>query len=108
MNAHALAVLQLDEALRVVAGYASSPLGAEAVRALVPSDARAWVEGELRRVDQMVGFLLRADDWAIPALPDLRNPLRRLAIEGAAWEPAWLRDGAELLRRPGARHVAGP
>ncbi len=98
MNRHALAVLQLDEALRVVAGYASSPLGAEAVRALTPSDARGWVESELRRVDQMVGFLLRADDWGIPALPDLRSPLRRLGIEGAAWEPAALRDGAELLR----------
>ena len=98
MNRHALQVLQLDEALRVVAGYASSPLGAEAVRALVPADARGWVEAELRRVDQMVGFLLRADDWGILALPDLRAPLRRLAIEGAAWEPLWLRDGAELLR----------
>ncbi|HEX9109309.1 MAG TPA: hypothetical protein VF832_18835, partial [Longimicrobiales bacterium] len=98
MNRHALNVLQFDEALRVVAGYASSPLGAEAVRELAPSDARGWVEAELRRVDQMVGFLLRADDWAIDALPDLRAPLRRLAVEGAAWEPLWLRDGAALLR----------
>ena len=98
MNRHALQVLQLDEALRVVAGYASSPLGAEAVRALTPSDAAAWVDAELRRVDQMTGFLLRADDWGIPALPDMRAPLRRLAIEGATWEPPWFRDAAELLR----------
>jgi DNA mismatch repair protein MutS2 len=98
MNRHALQVLQLDEALRVVAGYASSPLGAEAVRALGPDDVGPAVEAELRRVDQMVGFLLRADDWAIAALPDLRAPLRRLAIEGATWEPPWFRDAAELLR----------
>lgn len=98
MNRHALQVLQFPEALDLVAGFASSPLGAEAVRLLTPSDSRGWIEAELRRVDQMLGFLLRADDFAIPALPDLRGALRRLGVEGAAWEGVWLRDGAELLR----------
>ncbi len=98
MNRHALQVLQLPEALDLVAGYASSPLGAEAVRALEPSDALAWVDEELRGVDQMVGLLLRVDDFVIPALPDLRGPLRRLALEGSVWEGPWLRDCAELIR----------
>lgn len=98
MNEHALSVLQLPETLGVVAGYASSPLGAEAVRALTPSDALAWIEPELRRVHQMVGFLLRVDDWAVPALPDLRVPLRKLAVEGSVWEPGALRDAVVLLR----------
>lgn len=103
MNDHALTVLQLPETLALVAGYASSPLGAEAVRALTPSDAPAWIEPELRRVNQMVGFLLRVDDWALPALPDLRGPLRKLAVEGSVWEPVALRDCALLLR--GARET---
>lgn len=98
MNEHALTVLQLPETLDVVAGYASSPLGADAVRALTPSDALAWIEPELRRVHQMVGFLLRVDDWVLPALPDLRTPLKKLAVEGSVWEPAALRDAGVLLR----------
>ena len=97
MNRHALAVLQLPETLALVAGYASSPLGAEAVRALEPSDALAWVDHELKRVHQMVGFLLRAEDWAIAALPDLRAPLRQLAVEGSVWEGPALRDAGVLL-----------
>ncbi|MGH7476243.1 MAG: endonuclease MutS2 [Longimicrobiales bacterium] len=97
MNQHALQVLEFHEALDIVARYASSSLGAAAVRALEPSDAMAWIEPELRRVDQMAAFLLRNDDWVIALLPDLRQPLRRLAIEGSVWEGAWFRDAADLL-----------
>lgn len=98
MNAHALRVIQFPEALSLVAGHASSPLGAEHVRALTPSPLRGWVEPELRRVEQMVNFLLRSEDWWIPALPDLRVPLRRLGVSGSVWEGPELRDAGELLR----------
>ncbi|MBI4410093.1 MAG: endonuclease MutS2 [Gemmatimonadetes bacterium] len=97
MNGHALQVLQFPEAVELVARHASSPLGAAAVRALEPSDALAWVETELRRVDQMVGFLLRAEEFALPTIPDLRLSLRRLAVEGSVWEGTELRDGAVLM-----------
>lgn len=98
MNRHALQVLQYPEALALVAGFASHPLGAEAVRSLTPSDAPAWIEPELRRVEQMVTYLLRNSDWAVPAIPDLRVPLRRLGLEGSVWEGTELRDAGELLR----------
>ena len=97
MNRHALVVLQFPEALDLVAGYAASPLGAEAVRALTPSDALEWVEDELRRVDQMVSFILRSEEWAAPPIPDLRTPLRRLGIAGSVWEAPMLRDAGVLL-----------
>ena len=98
MNAHALDVLQYREALEVVSGYASSTLGREALRALTPSDARGWAEPELRRVEEMVNFILRSEDWHIPTIPDLRGPLRRLAIDGSVWEARELLDTAELIR----------
>lgn len=98
MNRHALTVLQFPEALELVAGHASSPLGAEAVRSLEPTDALAWIEPELDRVDQMVAFLLRNHEWVVPALPDVRRALRRLALEGSVWEGAELRDAAILIR----------
>ncbi|MGH7444805.1 MAG: endonuclease MutS2, partial [Longimicrobiales bacterium] len=66
-------------------------------RALAPSDALVWVEGELRRVHQMVGFLLRAEDWVITSLPDVRAPLRQLAVDGSVWDGVALRDTGVLL-----------
>ena len=109
MNRHALQVLQLRETLAHIAGRASSPLGAEAVRALEPSDAFVVVDEELRRVHQMVGFALRVDDWVIPAIPDVRAALRRLEVEGSVLEGAQLRDAGVLLRsaRETARVIAG-
>jgi DNA mismatch repair protein MutS2 len=98
MNRHALQVLQFPETLDVVARHASSALGAAAVRELAPSDALTVVTEELRAVDQMLGFLLRVDDWFVPAIPDLRTALKRLAVEGSVWEGAALRDAGVLLR----------
>ena len=97
MNRHALAVLQYPEALEIVAGYASSPLGAEAVRALEPSDARGWIELELRRVEEMATYLRRGGEGLMRGIPDVRVPLRRLAVPGVVWDGAVLRDVGELL-----------
>jgi DNA mismatch repair protein MutS2 len=98
MNRHALEVLQLPEALSLVAGHASSPLGAEAVRALEPADAAAVVRDELTRVDEMSAFLFRAQDWQMPQLPDARSALRRLAIAGSVLDGPELRDLAVVLQ----------
>jgi DNA mismatch repair protein MutS2 len=98
MNRHALEVLQFPEVLAVIGGHASSPLGAAAVRRLEPSDSMAVVTDELVRVDQMSAFLLRAQDWHMPALPDARAALRRLAVAGSVLDAAELRDVAVVLR----------
>lgn len=106
MNGHALDVLQFPEALAVVAGHASSALGARAVRALEPSDSYAFVVDELLRVDQMSAFLFRAQDWHMPPIPDARAALRRLGVEGSVLDAAELRDTAILLRGSAATRRA--
>jgi DNA mismatch repair protein MutS2 len=106
MNRHALDVLQFAEALGIVAGHASSPLGAEAVRSLHPSDSIAFVGDELRRVDQMSAFLYRAQDWQMPPLPDVRAALRRLGIGGSVLDAPELRDLAIVLRGSAATRRA--
>ena len=98
MNTHALTVLQYPDALAVVASYASSTLGAESVRSLTPSTSAVWIENELRRVDEMAALLLRADPWAMPAIPDVRAALRKLSVEGSALDGTELRNFAQLLR----------
>jgi DNA mismatch repair protein MutS2 len=97
MNRHALTVLQYDAVLDIVAGRAASAPGAEAVRALVPSDVPGPVREALLRVDEMLGLLRRSDDWHVPPVPDLRAALRRLGVAGAIWDGRELRDAATLL-----------
>jgi DNA mismatch repair protein MutS2 len=98
MNRHALNTLQFPEVLDLVAKFAASSLGAAAVRSLEPSDVVAWITEELRRVDQMIGLLLKAEDWFVPPIPDLHVALRRLNTEGSVWDGPALRDAGELLR----------
>ncbi len=98
MNHHALTVLQYREALGVVAGYASSDLGGVALRSVEPSTSKAWIENELRRVEQMAALLLRSEQWAMPRIPDVHAALRKAAIIGAALDGNELNEIAELLR----------
>jgi DNA mismatch repair protein MutS2 len=98
MNRHALRVLQFHAVLDAVAGRATSGLGVAVVRALVPSVDERWVRDELARVDAMMGFLSRTDGWAVPAIPDVRAELKRLAKPGSVWEPRTLLDAARLIR----------
>jgi DNA mismatch repair protein MutS2 len=97
MNPHALNVLEYREALDLVARFASSGLGAEAVRALSPSDDPAWIEPELARVEEMRGFLRGDSGWQVPAIPDAREALRKLRVEGSVLEGTQLRDVGVLL-----------
>jgi DNA mismatch repair protein MutS2 len=97
MNAHALDVLEYAAALDVVARHASSALGAEAVRALWPDTDEHRVATELRPVAEAMALLTGDEGWALPAVPDLREPLHRLRVEGSVWEPASLAAAATLL-----------
>jgi DNA mismatch repair protein MutS2 len=97
MNSHALNVLEYREALDLVARFASSALGADAVRALVPSADAAWIEPELARVEEMRAFLRGDSGWQVPAIPDAREALKRLRVEGSVLDGAQVRDLGVLL-----------
>ncbi|MDB4950978.1 MAG: hypothetical protein JWM27_3627 [Gemmatimonadetes bacterium] len=97
MNPHALHVLEYREALDLVARYASSPLGGEAVRALEPSADLGWIEPELARVEEMRTFVGRDQGWGMPPVPDVRAPLKRLRLEGSVLDGTMLRDLGVLL-----------
>ncbi len=98
MNAHALAILELDRALDVVAQRAASALGAERIRQLKPVTDRDWITSELTRVAAVRGILGGEQGWTPESLPDIRAALRRLRIEGVSWSGHELLDAARLLR----------
>jgi DNA mismatch repair protein MutS2 len=101
MNRHALEVLQFPQTLDLVAGHASSPLGADRVRALTPSDARVWIDTELDRVDELMRTIRRGPGWSMPRIPDCLPALRRLAAQGSVLDAPELRDLADLCDSAG-------
>src|SRR5690625_7429386 len=98
MNEHALRVIQYPEALALVAGQASSRLGAEAIRDARPAKGIEWVRTELRTVEEMGNLLIRMEEPAMPPIPDPRQPLRRRAVHGSLLEGAALYGVGGLLR----------
>ena len=98
MNAHALAVLQFASVLDVVAGYASSSLGAARVRALAPATSRERVERELGRVAAMRAIVSCDEGWSPAPIPDVDRALARLRIEGTRLDGRELQQAGVLLR----------
>jgi len=98
MNTHALAVLEFPRVLELVAGHASSPLGAARVRALAPGTDVAWLEGEHRRVAGMRALVGAEGGWAPEPVPDVTEALARMRIVGAALSGAEMLFVALLLR----------
>jgi DNA mismatch repair protein MutS2 len=97
MNPHALAVLEYRDALDRVARHASSELGAEAVRSLEPSADLGWIVPELERVDEMRAFLGGDTGWSMAPVPDVREAVRRLRVDGSVLDAGELRALAVLL-----------
>jgi DNA mismatch repair protein MutS2 len=97
MNEHALTALEFDRVLDFVAGYATSEPGADAVRALEPDPARAAVADALDQADEMVSWLIRDEAWAPPLIPDIREALDRLVVEGTVWSESQLAGALRLL-----------
>lgn len=97
MNSHALEVLGYRDALAIVGGHASSALGRAAVQELHPSTELEWIRGELAAVAEVMALLVRDPGWGLPTIPDLREPLRRLRVEGSVLEAEELRAASVLL-----------
>jgi DNA mismatch repair protein MutS2 len=98
VNSHALAVLEFPRVLDVVADRASSTLGAAAVQALRPRMEREWLAAELARVQAMRALLSAEGGWSQEPVPDVRQALARLRLEGAALDGVQLAGIATLLR----------
>ena len=98
MNSHALSVLEFPRVLDVVADRASSSLGAVAVRALRPRTDRDWLAAELARVQAMRAVLGGEGGWTPEPIPDVRQALARLRLEGATLDGTQLTGIATLLR----------
>lgn len=86
MTEHALDVLEFGRVLEGVAGRAGSSLGRAHVTALRPRDDVDAVRGELARVAGVMRFVDTAPSWGPGPIPDIREELEQLGVEGALVE----------------------
>ncbi|NNK47411.1 MAG: hypothetical protein HKP01_00915 [Gemmatimonadetes bacterium] len=95
---HALAVLEYPRVLDRIAGFASSGPGRADVLALRPWRETEAVEAALAVADEMVGLLLRLEQWTPPPIPDAEPLLRKAGVDGAVLDADQLGRVSELLR----------
>jgi DNA mismatch repair protein MutS2 len=98
MNPHGLSILEFPRVIDIVAGYASSELGAARVRALTPLTDRVWLESEHERVIAVRGLVAGEEPWHPSPLVDVVSALQRLRIEGVALPATDLLGIGVLLR----------
>ena len=67
---HALAVLEFPRVLERIASHASSEPGRRDVLALRPWREPKAVDEALAATDEMVGLVLRLEQWSPPPIPD--------------------------------------
>lgn len=94
---HATEVLELAAALEVVAGYAASDLGRDAVRGLQPTSDVGAVASELELVAEGARLVGGEGGWVLPGIPNLVDPLIRLRLEGYVWFAPDFLDASRLL-----------
>jgi DNA mismatch repair protein MutS2 len=94
---HAWTVLELGQVLDWIASRAVSELGADRVRTLVPKTAVDLARLELETVEELRRILERDPGWSLGAIPDLREGLSALGIEGSVLEAPSLIAFGELL-----------
>jgi DNA mismatch repair protein MutS2 len=98
MNTHALTVLEFPRVLEVVAGHASSDLGATRIRSLTPQVDRVWLDREHGRVAALGSALTGDSPWHPEPIPALGDALDRIRIEGIAWSTQEFLGAGILLR----------
>ncbi len=90
-SVEALDTIELPAVLEIVAGHAAGALGAERVRTRRPTADLAWIHQELARVGEIATLFRQGDGLLAEPVPDVRQALARLRVEGSVLE------GAELL-----------
>jgi DNA mismatch repair protein MutS2 len=98
VNSHALRVIEFPRVLDLVAGRATSELGAAMVARLEPHTDRAQLEREHARVAAVRSIIQGEQPWHPEPLPNLLAALSRLRVEGVVWNGVELLAGAQLLR----------
>ncbi len=105
-------LLEFETLRDLLAGYASSPLGQRRIAGLLPSLDRAWIENQQQLTTEIREYRRVGGRFEFAGLPEVKKPIEKSRIAGAALETSEIRDvvlvadrGAEwreIVRQPPA------
>ena len=87
MNDHALRVLEYDKVTNIVAGYAASEAGRDAVLSLLPAADAAVVKSRLQETGEFMSLLRSSENPPLDGIPDVRHAVQRLRVGGSMLSP---------------------
>src|SRR5512133_1541669 len=91
--------LEYDALRDLLRGYTNSELGRSRVAALTPSTDRGWIERQQQITAEVRAYLRTGGRFDFSGLTDPRKLVEKSRIQGAALEPAELRDIVALVDR---------
>lgn len=97
MNDHSLRVLEFDKMANIVAGYAASGPGKDAVSRIAPSVDAATVEARLGETRECMQILLSGEVPPLDGVLDVEQSVHKLRVSGSMLSPADLLDIATTL-----------
>lgn len=97
MNDHTLRVLEFDKIRGVVAGYAASAAGQDAVAGLVPATDAAAMACRLRETGECLSLLQNGEVPPLEGIRDIRQVVQKLRVGGSMLLPGELLDAALTL-----------
>ncbi len=95
---HALALLEFPRVLERIAVHATSEPGRAAVLELRPWRELEAVQEALATADEMIGLVLRLEQWSPPPIPDVGRLVATVGVEGAVLDVDQLASLLQLLR----------
>jgi DNA mismatch repair protein MutS2 len=100
-------VLEFDQFLQLLAGYAASPLGRARVLEIAPSQGREWIEQQQQLTEEIRGYLRNGGSFDFYGLVDPAVLIDKSRIKGTVLELAEIRDVLLLAdRAAGWRDIA--
>ena len=83
MNDHTLRVLEYDKVTSIVAGYAASEAGRDAVLSLLPAVDAAVVETRLQETREFMSLLRSSENPPLDGILDVRQAVQKLGVAAA-------------------------
>ncbi len=99
MNEQAFKTLEYDLLCELLARNAQTPMGRARVDSLAPIDQRQALEESLAAVSECVQLRNRGVSWSFSELPDPRNQISLLRVEGSTLEPIAILEIARLCEQ---------
>ncbi len=85
-------LLEFETLRDLLAGYASSPLGQHRIAELLPSLDRAWIRTQQQLTTEIREYRRVGGRFEFAGLPEVRKPIEKSRIGGAALETTEIRD----------------